>query len=127
MDADTEDVLCLYENRVEDGAPGDAGAFDRVFCDVMRYYKEYFGTDRVQWMVGEVPIRVVASIASGEARDPYHYIDGICYKAECVSESEGQWGKEQLWRVVANETGEVCGFARYYPAYNDICIAEDIK
>lgn len=127
VDADTEEVLCLYENRVEDGTPGDAGMFDRVFCDVMRYYKEYSGADRVQRTVGEVPIRVVASIASGEARDPYHYIDGVCYKAECVSEMAGAWGKEQLWRVVVNKTGEVCGYARYYPEHSDICIAEDVS
>ena len=74
--------------------------------------------------VGPLSLRSVYGIASGEAKDPYHYVDGICYKAELVSSEETYWGEKQLWRVIVNETGEVCGYAVYYPDYDDIAVSD---
>ena len=67
----------------------------------------------------------VRSIASGNARDPYHYVDDVCYKIELVREEEHhRLGSEQLWRVIVNETGKVCGYAVYYPDHDDIAISD---
>jgi hypothetical protein len=67
----------------------------------------------------------VHDIASGSAPDPYHYVDDVCYKVEYVSSSEHhRFGEEQLWRVIVNETGKVCGYAVYYPDHDDIAISD---
>ncbi len=100
---------------------------DLLYC--MRYYEEYgyHSTDETTLRrVGALSLMTLHDIASGSARDPYHYVDDVCYKVEFVSSSEHhRWGEEQLWRVIVNETGEVCGYAVYYPDHNDIAISDE--
>lgn len=100
---------------------------DLLYC--MRYYEKYgyhSSDETTLRMVGALSLMTVHDIASGSADDPYHYVDDVCYKVEYVSSSaHHRWGEEQLWRVIVNETGEVCGYAVYYPDHDDIAISDE--
>ena len=103
--------------------------FTRDLLYRMRFFEEYgdFSTDeRVLRKIGALSLMTVHDIASGNAPDPYHYVDDVCYKVEQVSSSvHPRWGEEQLYRVIINETGEEVGRALYYPEHEDIAILEE--
>ncbi len=126
FDVDTGAFVTSYEN-ISGAVPWDGEDFWGDFCHRIRYYESY--TSRINRVrtIGGQQLSRICDIASGTAVDPYCYVGDICYRVEFVSETDSCFGKEQLWRVLVNETDETVGCARYYPEYNDISIVEDIK
>lgn len=138
FDADGKTLLKQYCSMEEHYVPTEENRrygtglnddFTRDLLYSMRYFEEnsFDRTDeRILRRVGALSLMTVHDIASGSAPDPYHYVDDVCYKVEFVSSSEHhRWGEEQLWRVIVNETGEVCGYAVYYPDHDDIAISDE--
>jgi len=137
---DAEDKTLLRQYRsieehyipTEDNMLHGTGLNDNFTRDLlysMRFFEEYgyFSTDeRVLRKIGALSLMTVHDIASGNAPDPYHYVDDVCYKVEQVSSSvHPRWGEEQLYRVIINETGEEVGRALFYPEHEDIAILEE--
>ena len=135
FDAEEKTLISRYESRDPHYVPTDENSrwgtglyhddFSEELVYRLRFYDKFDGTERELRRVGAVSLLTVRSIASGNARDPYHYVDDVCYKVEYVSSSEHhRFGEEQLWRVIVNETGKVCGYAVYYPDHDDIAISD---
>ena len=135
FDAEEKTLIARYDSYDPHYVPTDenkdwgTGLYHDDFSDALvyrlRYYDENGSGERELRRVGAISLLTVRNIASGDAPDPYHYVDKVCYKVEFVSEEEHhRLGTEQLWRVTVNETGEVCGYAVYYPDHDDIAISD---
>lgn len=136
FDAEEKTLIARYDSNDPHYVPTDENSkwgtglyhddFSEELVFRLRFYEENGRIlERKLRRVGAVSLLTVRNIASGDALDPYHYVDKVCYKVELVSEKEHhRLGSEQTWRVIINETGEEVGRVRYYPEHDDIVVIE---
>lgn len=128
FDAETKEELRRYRNHSEEAAQDTGELFDRI-CESVRFFEQtgISGNDQPKKIAGRNLRSLFFRLSgvSGEFETPYFYEDRICYKLELVSEGTGKYGREEIWRVIVNETGEEAGRFIYYPEHGDMAILDN--
>lgn len=120
FDSETKEELCRYNNIGH-----DPEEFFSQLTYYLRYYEPPESEIRNQLNRRNIAGWTLAKIASKlrtEDSNPFHYVDRVCCKVEFVQADEGTYGREEIWRVIVNDTGEELGRVLYFPEHDDITI-----
>ena len=120
FDSETKEELCRYNNIGH-----DPEEFFSQLTYYLRYYEPSESVIRNQLNRRNIAGWTLAKITSklrNEDSNPFHYVDRICCKVEFVQAEDGTYGREEIWRVIVNDTGEELGRVLYFPEHDDITI-----
>lgn len=118
FDAETKEELWRYNNLSRD----EEDEFYSWLTREMRYYEKPGRDFSERRNIAGMSLTQIASKLRNEDSNPFHYVDRVCYKVEFVQADEGTYGREEIWRVIVNDTGEELGRVLYFPEHDDITI-----
>ncbi len=119
FDAETKEEFSRYINRFE-----EPEEFTYWLSHLVRFYEDPNGSLNDSRNIAGLNLRKILHMLDDEADSPFVYVDRVCYKLEPVQEGEGKYGREEIWKVIVNETGEELGRVLYYPEHDDIVILD---
>jgi len=123
FDAADKSLIWKFQNILE---MDEQELWEQIVFEMQIYEKPYRSyEENVKRNIAGMKLQTIRGMLNGQASPgtrTYHYVDGVCYKLEPVSETTGKYGKEEIHRVIVNDTGEELGRVIYYPEHDDIAI-----
>ncbi|MBO5256436.1 MAG: M56 family metallopeptidase [Clostridia bacterium] len=126
FDAADKSLIWKFLNRME---MDERELWERIIFEMRVYENPYLSYDEsVKRNIAGMNLQTIWYMLNGQTSHgarTYHYVDGVCYKLEPVSETTGKYGKEEIHRVIVNNTGEELGKVIYYPEHDDIAMLDE--
>ncbi len=121
FDAETKEELWRYDNY----GRAETDKLYRNLTHEVRYYEKPGRDFSERRNIAGMSLPQIANKLEDEDFNPFHYVDRVCYKVEFVQADEGKYGREEIWRVIVNDTGEELGRVLYFPEHDDIMILDN--